>query len=185
MCVSRSRLPAVYAAVSSDTCTLVSSYPLACPPRVVVPAQLFDSNSASNSRQINISRVDECGDDNDDGGAVKKSKSETKRGNRSNASSRATRAKKAHPVRQDPDRSRNVTKNEGPTFMRYVNEMLKLACSPELVRLKAGTKRDVHRLAPRRVSAASSASVSKGASRDQRLTVVQHACTSRLSFLKA
>lgn len=37
---------------------------------------------------------------------------------------------------KDPNRSRNVTANEGPTFMRYVNEMLKLACSPELVRLK-------------------------------------------------
>ena len=68
-----------------------------------------------------------------------RNRSKSKKSNRSNALSRATRAQK-HPVRQDPDRSRNVTKNEGPTFMRYVNEMLKLACSPELVRLKAGTE---------------------------------------------
>ena len=36
----------------------------------------------------------------------------------------------------DPERSRNVAGNEGPTFMRYVNEMLRLACAPELIRLK-------------------------------------------------
>ena len=37
---------------------------------------------------------------------------------------------------RDPERSRDVLPNEGPTYARYVNEMLRLGCAPELLRLR-------------------------------------------------
>ena len=37
---------------------------------------------------------------------------------------------------RDPERSRDVLPNEGPTYARYVNEMLRLGCAPELMRLR-------------------------------------------------
>ena len=54
--------------------------------------------------------------------------------NANNARSRSSR--KSRRASLDPARSRASAPNAGPTFTRYVNECLRLACAPELMRLR-------------------------------------------------
>ena len=52
------------------------------------------------------------------------------------ARSRSRSSRKSRRASLDPARSRASAPNAGPTFTRYVNECLRLACAPELMRLR-------------------------------------------------
>lgn len=53
-----------------------------------------------------------------------------------NANARSRSSRKSRRASLDPGRSRASAPNAGPTFTRYVNECLRLACAPELMRLR-------------------------------------------------